>query len=227
MNIRSAMSPSIRRRAPLCVLVVLSVLLVGCQKADEGRVVQSSNKVPESMPPHGGAQSATSGAVPAPEGAISVPADADALPLKEKGSGSLAELERGRTAAKNQEAADLFARGFRLTFTSDQEKRNYAAAKQLFMQALALDPNYAEAYRGLAYAEFNLGFNREAALQNYQKALELKPDYGEAHYALAFLYAMDDLEKGAQHFKRAMELGVPDERNLHDRFYPQVKIETH
>ncbi len=215
-----------RRFAPFYVLLLLSSFFAACQKADEGRIVES-DKPTEGLSPHGGTQSATSGVTPAPGAAGAEPAEADALPLKETGSGSLAELARGRAATKNSEAADCFARGFRLTFTSDQEKRNYAAAKELFMRAIALDPNYAEAYRGLAYAEFNLGFNREAALANYQKAIELKPDYGEAHYALAFLYAMDDLEKGAQHFKRAMELGVPDERNLHDRFYPQIKIETH
>ena len=64
------------------------------------------------------------------------------------------------------------------------------------------------------------------------KAIELKPDYGEAHYALSFMCAMDpsnqaNMAKGAEHFKRAMELGVEDERNLGQRFYPNVKIETH
>jgi tetratricopeptide (TPR) repeat protein len=69
----------------------------------------------------------------------------------------------------------------------------------------------------------NIGFNHEAAMANYQKAIELKPDYGEAHYALAFMYAMSDLEKGREHLKRALELGVADERNLVDNFYPELK----
>jgi Tfp pilus assembly protein PilF len=154
-------------------------------------------------------------------------ADPSTLPLKETGSGSEAELERGRKATSNAEAAEAYAQGFRLTFTSDQAQRNYAAAKDLFQKALSLDPNYAEAHRGLAYAEFNLGFNREEALKHYKQAIELKPDYGEAHYALAFMYAMDNLEEGAVHFKKALELGVEDERNLGQRFYPTVKIETH
>jgi hypothetical protein len=38
---------------------------------------------------------------------------------------------------------------------------------------------------------------------------------------------MDNTEKGAEYFKKAMELGVADERDLGTRFYPQVKIETH
>jgi len=213
------------------VLLVTLSLGSGCNRADEGRKVSSGTSssqssssmrsgsqgsLPEGHPPIDGA---------APGSAASV--DPNTLPLKEKGSGSEAELERGRKATSNAEAADAYARGFRLTFTSDQARRDYAAARDLFEQALSLDPNYAEAHRGLAYAEFNLGFNRDAAVKHYKKAIELKPDYGEAHYALAFMYAMDNLEEGAVHFKKAIELGVEDERNLGQRFYPTVKIETH
>ena len=175
----------------------------------------ASGGLPEGHPPIDGG---------APGGA---PVDPSTLPLKATGSGSLAELERGRAATKVAEAAAVYDKGFRLTFTSDQGSRDYEQARKFFNQALALDPKYAEAYRGLAYAEFNIGFNKEAALANYMKAIEIKPDYGEAYYALAFMYAMDNKEKGAEYFKKAMELGVADERNLGTQFYPQVKIETH
>jgi tetratricopeptide (TPR) repeat protein len=177
----------------------------------------TNGAVPEGHPPLGDG--------PGPAGGAAV--DPNSLPLKESGSGSRAELTRARAATQDPESARLFAEGFLLTFTSDTSKRDYPRARELFQQAIALDPKYAEAYRGLAYAEFNIGFNREAAFQNYEKALQLKPDYGEAHYAMAFLYAMDDVGKGAEHFQRAMELGIEDERNLGQRFYPQVKIETH
>ena len=46
------------------------------------------------------------------------------------------------------------------------------------------------------------------------------PDYGEAHYALSFMLTQSDLERGRRHFERAMQLGVPDERNLRGQFYP-------
>lgn len=223
---RSVMTwTSSRRLAPF---LVLAFYLTACDRADEGRRLDHT----------GGARSdaahdALSGkaAGPAPDdphaGLPSAPVDPENLPLKETGSGSIAELERGRAATRNPDAAECFAHGFRLTFSSDPEKRNFAVARDLFREAIAADPDYAEAYRGLAYAEFNLGFNREAAFENYKKAIELKPDYGEAHYALAFLYALDDLERGAEHFEKAMKLGVPDERGLRERYYPQVKIETH
>jgi tetratricopeptide (TPR) repeat protein len=181
-----------------------------------------SGNLPEGHPPIEGGSMTAGGAVVDPEN----------LPLKEKGSGSMAELTRAQSGTKNPAAAAAFAQGFHLTFTSDQTHRDYPRARDLFQQALRLDPKFAEAYRGLAYAEFNIGFNSDAALQNYEQAIALKPDYGEAHYAMSFMCAMDpsnqaNMAKGAEHFKRAMELGIEDERNLGQRFYPNVKIETH
>ena len=41
------------------------------------------------------------------------------------------------------------------------------------------------------------------------------------------MYAVGDRTKGAEHFKKAIELGVPDERGLAEHFYPEVKIPTH
>ncbi len=211
-----------------CFLLALGVVLalgpVACQKSgDEGRRVESA--------PAGSEAGGTPGSAALPEGHPPIgggePVDPSTVPMKETGSGSLAELERGRAATQVAEAAAAYDQGFRLTFTSDQSKRDYVQARELFNKAIALDPNYAEAYRGLAYAEFNVGFNKDAALANYKKAIELKPDYGEAHYALAFMYAMENPEMGADHFKKAMELGVDDERNLGTQFYSQVKIDTH
>lgn len=219
-------------RSRFVILLVLgaalALLAAGCGKKEEGRRVEApaqgmsggqgaSSGLPEGHPPIDGST---------PSG---TPVDPTALPLKATGAGSVAELERGRAATKNAEAAAAYEQGFRLTFTtaSDPAERAYPQARELFKKAIELDPKYAEAYRGLAYAEFNIGFNKEAALTNYMKAIELKPDYGEAYYALAFMYAMDNPDKGADYFKKAMELGIADERELGTRFYPQVKIETH
>jgi len=215
---------------PLLVLVLVLVLTlpVACSRKDEGRRIDTSASSSKSNP-HGGTPMSREpgGAMPNPHAGMAAPVDPATLPMKETGSGGLAELERGRKATQSPEAAEAFASGFRLTFTTDQTRRDYATARDLFQRAIGLDARYAEAYRGLAYAEFNLGFNRDAAMTNYQTALELKPDYGEAHYALAFMYAVGDRTKGAEHFKKAIELGVPDERGLAEHFYPEVKIPTH
>jgi tetratricopeptide (TPR) repeat protein len=148
------------------------------------------------------------------------PTDGDALPLKLTGLSSLEELKHGLAMTENAEAKTVFEAGFRKTFTADPTKRDYQGAVADLEKALALDPQFAAAYRAMGYAKFNMGFNVDGALADYKKAVELKPDYGEAHYALAFMYAMADRDKGVEHFKKAMELGVPDERNLKEKFYP-------
>jgi tetratricopeptide (TPR) repeat protein len=148
------------------------------------------------------------------------PTDDNPLPLKLEGMNSLVGLEEGMEATDSAEARAAYEAGYRKTFTADADKRDYAGAATDLTRAIELDPDYAEAYRALGYAKFNMGFNVDGALQDYMKAVELKPDYGEAHYALAFMYAMGDRTKGAEHFKKAMALGVPDERDLGSRFYP-------
>lgn len=150
------------------------------------------------------------------------PTDGNALPLKLEGLSSVAEMDRGKAMTQNTEAQTAFEAGFRKTFTSDQGKRDYQGAVQDLDKAIGLDPGFAAAYRARGYAKFNLGFNIQDAMTDYLKAVDLKPDYGEAHYALAFMYAMPgegDRAKGEEHFKRAMELGVPDERDLRTKFY--------
>jgi tetratricopeptide (TPR) repeat protein len=147
------------------------------------------------------------------------PTDDNPLPLKLTGLNSLEELNRALAATDVAEARVPFEAGYRKTFSADAGKRDYPGAVKDLEAVLVLDPDYAEAYRALGYAKFNMGFDVNSAMANYTKAVELEPDYGEAHYALAFLYAMGDRDKGKVHFRKAMELGVPDERNLGPRFY--------
>jgi Tfp pilus assembly protein PilF len=81
------------------------------------------------------------------------------------------------------------------------------------------NPGFAPGYRVLGYAYLNTG-KQSQALNAYRKAVDIDPNYGEAHYALAFMYAMGDLAAGTEHFRKAMDLGIPDERDLGSRFYP-------
>jgi hypothetical protein len=46
-----------------------------------------------------------------------------------------------------------------------------------------------------------MGFNVTAASTTTEGGRH-RPGYGEAHYALAFMYAMNDLPKGAEHSRR-------------------------
>jgi eukaryotic-like serine/threonine-protein kinase len=84
-----------------------------------------------------------------------------------------------------------------------------------FNQALALDPQYALAYTGLANSYSTLGANYRApeeafrkAELNAQKALEIDGDLAEAHYAMGSIRYMYywDLSRAEKELKRSIEL---------------------
>jgi len=147
------------------------------------------------------------------------PSDGHSIPLKVTGSGSKSELDRvlATFPSKDQE---LFGKAFRMTFSSDKSKRNIPRARAILDQLRVDHPKNAAIWRTLGYVEISSGNVMGAAPRKaYHQAIDFDPDYGEAHYALAFLYAMTDLTTGRKHFERAISLGVPDERNLGNRFY--------
>jgi tetratricopeptide (TPR) repeat protein len=207
------------RRLGLLVFMMVLIGGVGCGggKLPEESKGKEEAALPEGHPPLDGSAPMGGGALGA-----AGPTDGNALPLKLEGLSSAAEMDRGKAMTQNADARTAFESGFRKTFTSDPQKRDYQGAVQDLDRSISLDPNFAAAYRARGYAKFNLGFNVQDAMTDYLKAVELKPDYGEAHYALAFMYAMPgqgDRARGEEHFKRAMELGVPDERDLKTKFY--------
>lgn len=144
------------------------------------------------------------------------------LPLKLTGIGSKAELDRALGKIDDPAVKAQFEHGFRGCFVKDRALRAYADAVPAMEGVLARMPDFAPAYRVLAYATFNLNFDMAGATRYYEKAVAADPSYGEAHYALSFMLSQMDLAKGREHFERAMELGVPDERNLAGQFYPPV-----
>ena len=90
-----------------------------------------------------------------------------------------------------------------------------AKSKEYYEQAIALDPNYALAWYGLAYFYHLLGFfgymppkaaNAQAS-QAALKALELDDMLAEAHAMMGVLRASEYDWKGAEReFHRALEL---------------------
>ncbi len=173
-------------------------------------------ELPKDHPPMG------AGSPPAP--GPDVPTDGEAIPLKLTGIGSAAELERAYAKLQDPALRKSLEKGFRYTFSPKTQFRDRAAAKEEFEKVIAGDASCAAAYRGLAYVLFDTG-QAEASVASYRKALQLDPEYGEAHYALSFILAAapDQHAAGLEHFKRAMALGVPDERKLGERFYPEAK----
>jgi tetratricopeptide (TPR) repeat protein len=140
--------------------------------------------------------------------------DGNPLPLRTTGLGGAGELKKAVERVNGDDAKARFDEAFRRTFTVDKAKRDPEKARELFEALLREQPGLAEAYRGLAYVALSRGFDMRSAREYYGKALEVRPDYGEVHYALAFLYAGDDREKGAEHLRKALELGMTDEQGL-------------
>jgi len=140
-------------------------------------------------------------------------------PLKASGAGSSAELDRCLKSFEDDEDKKIFRNAFLNVFHSNRAMRNPGGAEQNLQKLLEKHPKSAEIYRVMGYAAVDNGFQMARAMRYYKKAIELAPDYGEVHYALAFMYAMGDRSKGAVHFKKALSLGIKDERGIGPRFY--------
>ena len=208
--------PIPRALAPLAV--ALLVTACGQEKAP---LPGTQGGAKPAIDPHGPAETpsaAQQGMVSAPSTAVE---EGQSLALKLEGIGGKSEMDHALAKLDDPEAKGLFEMGYRQCFVADATKRDYSGAAAAMNSVLQRDPEFAPAYRVLAYCALNTGFDMQGATQHYEKAVELDPDYGEAHYALSFMLTQFDVERGREHFKKAMELGVPDERNLGSRFYPE------
>jgi serine/threonine protein kinase/tetratricopeptide (TPR) repeat protein len=114
---------------------------------------------------------------------------------------------------ENLEAYNAYVQG-RFLWNKRTEE-NLMKAIEYFEQAIELDPNYAQAYAGLAdvYAVLpsNIGYPQEEAIpkvrQSAQKALELDDKLAEAHASLALIAEMEGrLEEAEEEFLKAIEL---------------------
>ncbi|MBI3939895.1 MAG: tetratricopeptide repeat protein [Acidobacteria bacterium] len=205
------------QRTSVVYIIAFAALLIACGQKQGPEPIESA-PAPQAGSPSASTQPAPVNA-PFMQGQSADPIEQGrSLPLRLSGLNSVEELNRGLARLQDAESRQLFEEAFRKTFTADQSGRNYSDAEAKFQQVLRKSEKSAEAYRGLGYALFNRG-QAEAALANYLKAIEISPDYGEAHYAVAFLYAMGDTSKGKLHYQKAMQLGIPDERKLGERFY--------
>jgi TolB-like protein/Flp pilus assembly protein TadD len=109
-------------------------------------------------------------------------------------------------------AYDLFLRG--QSFFAKQNVEDTVYARQMFMRALEVDPEFGRAWAGLAYTYgfeylyFNAtDVNREEALRTSERALELAPDLAEAHVSAGIAHCMvQDYVQAEKEFEKAIEL---------------------
>lgn len=109
------------------------------------------------------------------------------------------------------QAHDLYLQGSRLSWHTDEASLEQALA--LFEQAIAIDPNYAAAWAGMARAYIYLADVYRAPLSILpamrgaaEKAVALNPDLAEGHLQLGYIAMSYDLDFAKA--KRELDLAV-------------------
>ena len=136
-------------------------------------------------------------------------------------AGKLAQAEVARLSGKDPNsftAYDYLMRGWYEWHKFTREGN--AAALYLFEQARKIDPNYARAYVGLAWAfEMNYDYDwtddydktLKLALENASTAVRLDPNDYQAQWALGWAYLYNrQHEQAMGHYLRARELNPND-----------------
>jgi TolB-like protein/class 3 adenylate cyclase len=141
---------------------------------------------------------------------------AEAVAAKLGGStGTIGAADRESLKRKRPQdltAYDLYLLGVAAKYR--ETKESVEEAIRLHKQALAIDPNFARAWTGLAWAYWVLrGFAedtpelRQAGMDAAQRAVELDPADAEAHAALAYMVgATGDLAGAEAEFDKALGL---------------------
>ena len=117
--------------------------------------------------------------------------------------------------AHNQEAYNLYLQG--RFHWNKRTADGLELGARLFEQAIALEPDFAPAYSGLAdsytlFADYGLESSDEvipAAKAAARRALDIDPTLAEAHASLGLIRSLYDWEwaEGERHYRRAIELG--------------------
>ena len=116
------------------------------------------------------------------------------------------------TGAKAPTAGDILLQEgliYRTEGLKLQKMGELQRAAAAFQKAVAIKPDYAEAYNDLGVVLEGLG-DAARAEEAYKTALNLKPDLGSAHSNLALLYEESDrVKEAAVHWGARARLGPP------------------
>jgi DNA-binding winged helix-turn-helix (wHTH) protein/tetratricopeptide (TPR) repeat protein len=130
------------------------------------------------------------------------------------GAKSIPVSIKGPHPPANREAEDFYLKG--RFYWNKRTPDSLNQAVEAFTQAIARDPNYADAYVGLAdcynlLREFSAMPSNEAYFKAFaaaKKAVELDPQSADAHASLGFVsfWGMWDAHDAEKEFRRALEL---------------------
>ena len=118
----------------------------------------------------------------------------------------------------NLKAYEAYLKGVNLFFR--RNKADSIAARKLFEEAVALDPNFAQAYRSLGFAYLDEIWFRitktpeksiEQAEKAAQKSMELSPDLPPPHGLLSMISLMKkDYDNAVAHAEKAVDISPND-----------------
>ena len=138
---------------------------------------------------------------------------------------TLTPEEAARVAQKpttSPQANDLFLQARQYEFNPDTFLQDYLTAEQLYVQAINLDPKFAQAHARLAQTRARIYHFyeptdawRKKARSEAEIALQLQGNLGEAHHALGLCYYWfdRDYDKALHEFDIARNLSPNDSGN--------------
>ncbi|MGH8496212.1 MAG: TPR end-of-group domain-containing protein [Gammaproteobacteria bacterium] len=122
------------------------------------------------------------------------------------------QTARQSATSKDPQAYELYLSGWR--FFHRQGRKNFQFARQLFEEAIEVDPGFARAWAGLAdcyaflymYIEPNQTY-RDKARNASKRALRLAPDLAEARVSRALALALSErFDEAEREYEHAIEL---------------------
>jgi tetratricopeptide (TPR) repeat protein len=137
---------------------------------------------------------------------------------KESWSDEVATLAKAEAADKKAHGKYTFANywwddGYAEVHLARDGKSQWTEAKSRLDQAIAIDPNFADAYFDRAEVDLHLDQEQDA-LNDYSKAIEIKPDNIGFYSALGNLYMdLGDYKEAEQVFKAALDFMKEGDKN--------------
>ncbi|MEE2672220.1 MAG: tetratricopeptide repeat protein [Myxococcota bacterium] len=123
----------------------------------------------------------------------------------------VASIEVAAAAGPEGLAGDHFERGCHL----DADPETYEEAIEAYREALALDPDFADAHCNLGAVFYNRG-ERNDARRHFERCLRVDPGHVEAHFNLANVLEEEGCNEMALHHYRTGLVADP--------FYPDLHI---